>query len=110
MDSFNARIQRPEEVLDDLARGDDNLGERLLRLASTAAALDRASILDLLADDAPVESESVSTPLLELNALQGESPSFAHPARLLNGEREDSSPRGCTVQVSPAIRRTEAAR
>jgi hypothetical protein len=99
--------ERPEDLLDAMARGDDNLGERLLRMARTAAALDRASILDLLTDDTPAPAHpEPGAPCLDLNRLQA-SPSTA---RLQPGEREVGSSRGCDLTVAPAIRRMEVAR
>lgn len=99
--------ERPEELLDAMARGDDNLGERLLRMARTAAALDRASILDLLTDDTTAPAQPEPVPCLDLNSEQASSP---NTARLQLGEREVGSSRGCDLTVAPAIRRMEVAR
>lgn len=69
--------EHPEEILDAMAAGDDNLGARLLRMAREAAAFDRASILDLLADDAcepapaPAEQPEVRVgPALRAEAIR----------------------------------------
>jgi hypothetical protein len=115
MDVANSADQRPEDVLDELARGDDNLGERLLRMARAASALDRASVLDLLMDDAELPAPCVApapagpTPSetdADLNRLRVAAPS----AGLRPGEREESSVHGCDVRFAPVVRRMEVAR
>lgn len=115
MDVAETQNQRPEDLLDELARGDDNLGERLLRMARAASALDRASILDLLTEDAELPAPSAAPVAIaaeraetdcDLNRLRGGAPS----AGLRPGEREESSARGCDVHVAPARRRMEVAR
>ena len=115
MDLANTENKRPEDLLDELARGDDNLGERLLRMARAASALDRASVLDLLMDDAEPPAPCVApAPAVvatvendtDLNRLRVAAPS----AGLRPGEREESSVHGCDVQFAPGVRRMEVAR
>jgi hypothetical protein len=66
-------VERPEDLLDAIASGEDDLGARLLRLAREAAAFDRASILDLLTDDsaAPADEPAPAPPQYDIRIAQG---------------------------------------
>jgi hypothetical protein len=99
--------ERAEDLLDAMARDDENLGSRLLRMARTAATADRASILDLLLDDSVPETAapSGSATSVNLNSPQ-ESPS----AVLRQGERTGGSDHGDDLVVVPGVRRMEVAR
>lgn len=102
--SHTSPTERPEELLDAMARGDENLGERLLSMARAAATADRASIFDLLLDDtAPVPAASATSD--DLHRVQ-ESPS----APLRQGEREEGSDAGEALVVVAGVRRMEVAR
>lgn len=103
MEVANTPESRPEDVLHEMAAGSEEIGARLLRMAGAAAAVHRASALDLLLDDdAPVAAETPVDPQADLSSEHD-------PARVTE-EREQSSSRGYGVHVAAAIRRTEAAR
>jgi hypothetical protein len=98
MDVANSSTSRPEDVLHEMAAGSEEIGARLLRLADAAAAVHRASVLDLLLDDAP--SEGPAEAHADLNSEQVSAPLF---------QEESGQARGCDIHVAAAIRRTEVA-
>jgi hypothetical protein len=90
--------REPEAILHALAAGEENLGERLLRLARMAASCHRAAALDLLMDE-PSAVQPLPHP--DLNRLQAPAPRL--------GEREQRSPHGCEISLAPVVRRKEVA-
>lgn len=103
MDVAKSSDSRPEDVLREMAAGSEEIGARLLRLAGAAAAVHRASILDLLSDDAPAPAQEMVLPA-RVEPVE----SNAQPHSQIE-ERDEGSPR-VGVQVAAAIRRTEVAR
>ncbi len=101
MDVANSSALRPEDVLHEMAAGSEEIGARLLRLAGAAAAVHRASVLDLLLDEAPAEVPTENH--ADLKSEQASAPHFQE-------ELESGQARGCGIEVAAAIRRTEVAR
>jgi hypothetical protein len=105
MDVASSSSSRPEDVLREMAAGSEEIGARLLRLAAAAAAVHRASILDLLSDDTPAPmKDDVSAVAGAPDAMADAGPETDHLV-----ERDECSPRA-GVHFAGAVRRTEAAR
>lgn len=104
MDVANSSESRPEDVLHEMAAGSEEIGARLLRLADTAAAVHRGSILDLLLDDSPAPQDSMGAP----SDLIREQASAISALPLME-ERESGSLHGCDVHVAAVVRHTEVA-